>query len=46
MMPGMLDLIRVDRARFVDLITAPGKRKPLPKPRWLLTPGFTNRGVA
>jgi hypothetical protein len=46
MTPEMLDLIKVDRGRFVDLITAPGEKKPLPRPRWILTPGIKNRGVA
>jgi hypothetical protein len=46
MTPEMLDLVRVDRGRFVDLITSPGEKKPLPRPRWILTPGLKNRGVA
>ena len=46
MMPEMLDLVRVDRGRFVDLITAPGEKKPLPRPRRVLNPGLKNRSVA
>jgi hypothetical protein len=46
MTPEMLDLVRVDRGRFVDLITSPGEKKPLPRPRWILTPRLKNRGVA
>jgi hypothetical protein len=46
MTPEMLDLVRVDRGRFVDLITSPGEKKPLPGPRWVLTPDLKNRGVA
>jgi hypothetical protein len=45
MTPEILDLVRVDRGRFVDLITAPGK-KPLPRPRWVLNSDLTSRGAA
>jgi hypothetical protein len=46
MTPEMLDLIKVDQGRFVDLITAPGEKKHLPRSRWVMPPGIKNRGVA
>lgn len=42
----MVGLVRVGRDRFVDLIGAPGRDKPLPGLGWAKTPDRPNRGVA
>lgn len=43
MAPEMIGLVRVGRDRFLDLITAPARKRPLPRSGWTQTPGWQNR---
>jgi hypothetical protein len=43
MAPEMMGLVRVGRDRFLDLITAPDRKRPLPRSGWTQTPGRQNR---
>jgi hypothetical protein len=43
MVSEMMGLVRVGRDRFLDLITAPARKRPLPRSGWTQTPGRQNR---